>query len=80
MKPRYFLWTLLAVVFLACPNAFAEGIVGRDQAISVNTVQFLMPTGEDAPYVQVFNYFFTIELLTGVIGAFLYQVIKVFRM
>lgn len=70
---------LLILISVASP-ALAEGVIGRDQVISVNTVQFLTATAENAAYVQVFNYFFTIELLTGVLGAFLYQVIRVFRM
>lgn len=75
-QPFFILLVLLA---LAAP-AYAEGVIGRDHLISVNTVQYLVPKPENASYVQVFNYFFTIELLTGVLGAFLYQVIKVFRM
>lgn len=70
---------LLILISVASP-ALAEGVIGRDQVITVNTVQFLAATTENAAYVQVFNYFFTIELLTGVLGAFLYQVIRVFRM
>jgi len=70
---------LLVLLTFATPVC-AEGVIGRDHLISVKTVQYLVPTPENASYVQVFNYFFTIELLTGVLGAFLYQVIKVFRM
>lgn len=71
---------ILVVLLTLATSVHAEGVIGRDQVISVNTVQFLASTTENAEYVQVFNYFFTIELLTGVLGAFLYQVIKVFRM
>ncbi len=71
---------VLLILLAAATPAFADGVIGRDQVITVNTAQFLVATTENAEYVQVFNYFFTIELLTGVLGAFLYQVIKVFRM
>lgn len=71
---------VLLVLLGSISPAFAEGVIGRDQVLTVNTVQFLAATTENAAYVQVFNYFFTIELLTGVLGAFIYQVIKVFRM
>lgn len=71
---------VLIVLLCSISPALAEGVIGRDQVITVNTVQFLAATTENASYVQVFNYFFTIELLTGVLGAFLYQVIRVFRM
>ncbi len=77
MRQLFFTSLLLS---LSVAPAFANGVIGRDQVITVNTVQFLASTTENAAYVQVFNYFFTIELLTGVLGAFLYQVIKVFRM
>ena len=71
---------VLIVLLCSVSSAYADGVIGRDQIITVNTVQFLASTTENAEYVQVFNYFFTIELLTGVLGAFIYQVLKVFRM
>ncbi|MDD2466171.1 MAG: hypothetical protein PHI97_19395 [Desulfobulbus sp.] len=71
---------VLFVLLGSISPAFAEGVIGSDQVLTVNTVQFLAATTENAAYVQAFNYFFTIELLTGVLGAFIYQVIKVFRM
>lgn len=68
----------IIIVFALAPPAFAGVVIGADRIITVNSVSFLQ-LPDNPEYAQVFNFFVTIELLTGIIGAFLRMVIRGFR-
>ncbi len=71
----------LSLLLLFSSSALAEGVIGRDTYFSLKTASILITDDENmSPYVQVFNYFFTIELFFGLVAVFLKQVIRVFRM
>ncbi|MDO5675674.1 MAG: hypothetical protein Q4G66_12290 [bacterium] len=79
---RYTLFAVvLLVVSLVVVDADAAQTIGRDTAFKFNAVQVLK-TDDPAtqPYVDVFNYFFTIQMFFGVFACFLRLVIRVFRM
>lgn len=72
---------LAALLMIFCPEfARAENVIGQDQVISTPVFTVLQVEGEGAQYAQAFNYFFTIEILSGLIAAYCSLVIRIFRM
>lgn len=78
---KYTFPILLLMVLLVAADANAAQMIGRETLFSFNAVQVLK-TNDPAtqPYVEVFNYFFTIQMFFGVYAVFLRLVIRVFRM
>lgn len=75
MKTKLLYFTAL---FLAVPfNALAGGVIGLDQTITVPT--FVILTDQGA-YGDVFNFFFTVMMLSGLISVFFKNLIRLFRL
>lgn len=72
--------TAALLLFASCDPVFAATI-GQDRVFNIQTISLLQAsTPEMEPYVQVFNFFFTLQLFFGVYACFLRLVIRVFRM
>jgi len=72
MKLFYFL-----IIFLLAPcTSFAAGVIGQDGVITIPTLTIITGQGE---YGDVFNFFFTLMFLSGLISVFFKNVIRLFR-
>lgn len=59
----------------------ADGVIGQDTVITVPVGNFLVSTDSEYDlYVNVFNYFFSLQLLVGLISVWLKLIIKPFKL
>lgn len=74
LKFLYFLLLFVTVPF----SAFAGEVIGQDTTFSVYSVNFL-DVEQYGEYADVWNFFFTIELLVGLVALFFRWIGRVMR-
>ncbi len=81
MKKRLFFLIIFSFLLFLPSIGFCEGVIGVDKEFKFKAVQFLLATtSEQQPYVDAFNYFFTIELFCGLLALWIRLVMRVVRM
>ena len=81
MKKRLLFLIIFSLLIFLPSTGFCEGVIGVDQQFNINPVQFLIANNTDQqPYVDAFNYFFTIELFCGLLALWIRLVMRVVRM
>jgi len=71
----FFILAFAAFLLFPC-SAFAGGVIGLDGTITMPTIPVITGQGE---YGDVFNFFFTVMFLSGLISVFFKNVIRMFR-
>lgn len=69
------------MLFFAIPaTGFCAGVIGQDDSITFPVATILTsPDPSYDVYVQVYNYFFTLILSNGLVAAFIFNVIRIFK-
>lgn len=67
-------WLILALVLI--PNVSSAATIGLDTVLGVNTIPLL---SGNPPYDEVFNYFFTLITVMGLISIFFKSLIRIFK-
>lgn len=81
MKKGLFFLIIFLFLILLPTTGFCEGVIGVDKEFTIKPVQYLIAnTSEQKPYVEAFNYFFTIELFSGLLALWIRLVMRVARM
>lgn len=70
----------MLLLLIVPASGFCAGVIGQDDSITFPVATILTsPDPSYDVYVQVYNYFFTLVLANGLVAAFLFNVIRIFK-